>query len=256
MLTGIDHVVVLVDDLDSAVADYTALGFAVARGGRHPRGTHNALVGFADGSYLELLAFYEPTSGHRWWATQQRGGGLVDFCMATDDLHADIAAFRKAGVQMSDVFPLSRQRPDGYMVRWVLSVPGDAFNRAVPFLIQDETPRDERLPSQRRHPNGVTGVASLTCVTPDAAGAGRWFGGVVAQAAAPITRDDLDAAGVRLKIGRHIVDYLTPRRPEGPLSEWLRVEGPSLYAATLTVDGAGPAPLDASKLRRTRLTIA
>jgi glyoxalase-like protein len=227
----------------------------VVRGGRHPRGTHNALIGFSDGSYIELLAFLDPIPDHRWWPTRQRGGGLVDFCMATDDLPADMDAFRKAGVKMSDVFPLSRQRPDGYTVRWVLSVPGDAFNRAVPFLIQDETPRDERLPSERRHPNRVTGVQSLTSVTDDAAAVQRWFSGVSRNSAEPIQRDDLDAAGVRLRVGRHILDYVTPRGSAGPLSEWLRVEGPSLYAVRLTADGARPGPLDASKLRRARFAV-
>jgi catechol 2,3-dioxygenase-like lactoylglutathione lyase family enzyme len=255
MLTGIDHVVVVIDDLDAAVKDYTDLGFSVVRGGKHPRGTHNALVGFSDGSYIELLAFYDPTPDHRWWATKQRGGGLVDFCMATNDLPADVAAFRKSGVQMSDVFPLSRQRPDGYTVRWVLSVPGDTFNRTTPFLIQDETPRDERLPKERRHANHVTGVRSLTCLTRDAAAVKRWFSGVLGQEAEPIERDDIGAVGVRIKAGPHVLDYVTPRGSSGPLNDWLRVEGPSLYAVKLAVDGARPQPLDASKLRRARLEV-
>ena len=157
---------------------------------------------------------------------------------------------------MSDVFPLSRQRPDGYNVRWVLSVPGDDFARAMPFLIQDETPRDERLPADRRHANRVTGVASLTCVTRDAAAVEQWFAGVLRRPATPIVRDDLDAGGVRFAVGRHIIDYLTPRRSAGPLSEWLRVEGPSPYAVTLAVDGKSAEPLDAAKLRRTRLALA
>jgi len=256
MLTGIDHIVLVVDDLDTAIRDYTDLGFTVVRGGRHPHGTHNALVGFSDGSYLELLAFYEPTPKQRWWPTLQRGGGVVDFCMATDDLRTDMEALRRAGVVMSDVFPLSRQRPDGYTVRWVLSVPGDDVARAMPFLIQDETPRDERLPAERRHANRVTGVGSLTCVTRDAAAVQRRFAGVLRRPATPIVRDDLDAAGLRFVVGRHVIDYLTPRQTVGPLSEWLRVEGPSPYAVTLTVDAENAKPLDAAKLRRTRLAFA
>jgi catechol 2,3-dioxygenase-like lactoylglutathione lyase family enzyme len=55
MLTGIDHVVVLVRDLEGASGDYRRLGFRVVPGGRHATGTHNALVGLADGTYLELL---------------------------------------------------------------------------------------------------------------------------------------------------------------------------------------------------------
>src|SRR5262249_58019959 len=58
MLTGIDHLVVAVPDLDAAIESYQSVGFHVVRGGRHQVGTHNALVPFADGVYLELIAFY------------------------------------------------------------------------------------------------------------------------------------------------------------------------------------------------------
>ncbi|MBI3458053.1 MAG: VOC family protein, partial [Candidatus Rokubacteria bacterium] len=125
MLTGIDHLVIAVPDLETAMARYRELGFTVVRGGRHPVATHNALIAFADGAYLELLAFYERTPGHRWWGPLQQGGGLIDFCLGTGDLAADTQAFRKAGVQIDDPKPLSRVRPDGYTLRWVLSIPRD-----------------------------------------------------------------------------------------------------------------------------------
>jgi catechol 2,3-dioxygenase-like lactoylglutathione lyase family enzyme len=64
MTLPLDHVVILVAELERAIADYTTLGFTVQRGGTHAGGsTHNALVGFADGSYLELIAFLRRTAG-------------------------------------------------------------------------------------------------------------------------------------------------------------------------------------------------
>ena len=57
MIIGIDHLVILVRNLDDAMRDYQQLGSTVTRGGEHPGGTHNALVGFANGTYLELIAF-------------------------------------------------------------------------------------------------------------------------------------------------------------------------------------------------------
>ena len=58
MLTGIDHIVIIISDLATAVKSYEEPGFTVALGGRHPVGTHNALIPLADGSYIELIAFY------------------------------------------------------------------------------------------------------------------------------------------------------------------------------------------------------
>ena len=73
-MRGIDHLPIMFNELESAVIAYRELGFAVVPGGEHPVGTHNALVAFADGSYLELIAFMRPNEQHRWWAVAQAGG--------------------------------------------------------------------------------------------------------------------------------------------------------------------------------------
>ncbi len=55
-LLAVDHIVIMVPDLNAAIRDYTELGFTVIPGGSHPAGTHNALIAFADGAYIELIA--------------------------------------------------------------------------------------------------------------------------------------------------------------------------------------------------------
>lgn len=252
MLTGVDHVVIAVTDLERAIKDYTDLGFTVVRGGKHPRGTHNALVAFADGAYFELLAFFEPMPEQRWWPTTQRGGGLVDFCMATSDLQADMTTLRSAGVPMTDVQPGARARPDGYQVRWVLSVPQGQHSRLVPFIIRDETPRDERVPRARQHRNRVVGVDTVTIAARDVALVRRLLAGVLPPGQ-EIERQDLDATGVRYRVGSQVLDYVVPRAHAGPLHEWLNVEGPSPYAVTLKTDGGRTGALDAAKLGRARI---
>ena len=119
MFKGIDHFVIVVPELEAAIRDYTTAGFAVVRGGRHTIGSHNALIALADGAYIELIAFLESAGGHPWYATLEKGGGLVDFCMQTDDLQADAQAMRQAGVPMSAANPMTRDRPDGFRVSWV-----------------------------------------------------------------------------------------------------------------------------------------
>jgi catechol 2,3-dioxygenase-like lactoylglutathione lyase family enzyme len=50
MAFALDHVVIAVNDLDRAVADYQSLGFTVYPGGVHHGGvSHNALIVFEDG---------------------------------------------------------------------------------------------------------------------------------------------------------------------------------------------------------------
>jgi len=76
---GIDHLVIMFKELEPDVSAYRDLGFTVVPGGEHPAGTHNALVAFADGAYLELIAFKRPNDQHRWWDVAQAGGGFIDF---------------------------------------------------------------------------------------------------------------------------------------------------------------------------------
>jgi catechol 2,3-dioxygenase-like lactoylglutathione lyase family enzyme len=255
MLRGIDHIVIVVPDLALAQKSYEALGFTVVPGGRHPVGSHNALIALADGSYIELIAFYEPSPQHKWWQPLQKGGGLVDVCMQTDDLLADTAAFRRAGVAIDDPAPLSRVRPDGYQLKWVLSIPRERYKGVAPFLIQDETPRDERVPRQRQHPNGAAGIGTLTIAVDDVAAVRGWYEDALGRPGQPIVRPELAAGGVRLTIGPHALEVLAPREAASPLTAWLADRGPSPYAATLTTTAATRGALDPSRTLGARLSL-
>ena len=168
MITGIDHVVLVVTDLDRAVREHRERGFTVTPGGEHAGGlTYNALVGFADGSYLELIAFHDIAAAHgkhSWQPVAQAGGGWADFALRAEDLASDAAAL--ADLLKRPVEPGGRTRPDGVAVAWQVArlVP------PLPFLIEDITLRQVRVPSgpQAVHPNGTRGIASVTLGARDA----------------------------------------------------------------------------------------
>src|SRR5262245_36633825 len=167
MIRGIDHIVILVSDLARASADYLALGFTVLPGGEHTGGaTHNALVIFADDTYLELIAFKRPEPGHRWWRHSSTGEGLVDYALLPSAAEDDIAAARARGVAYEGPADGGRLRPDGRQVAWQLGMPPTAD---LPFLCGDVTPRELRVPqgAVRQHSNGVTGIAGLTIAVND-----------------------------------------------------------------------------------------
>ncbi len=243
MLTGIDHIVIVVSDLEAAVRDYEQLGFTVVPGGRHPIGTYNALISLADGAYIELIAFYEGNREHRWWNPLQKGGGLVDFCMQTDDLTSDTARLRNAGVNIDDPQPLTRTRPDGYRLNWVLSIPRGGHRGVAPFLIQDETPREERIPRQKTHQNGATGIATVTVAVDDLPTVRQWYRSALGYNGESIKQENLQAEGVRFEIGPHLNDFLKPVTEQSPLAEWLQLRGPSPYAATLRSNTKKPTKL-------------
>ena len=245
MLLGIDHIVIAVRDLDAAARDYAALGFTVVPGGKHPVGTHNALIAFADGAYIELIAFYRDNPDHRWWAALQRGEGLVDFCMQTDDLIGDTAKFRAAGVNIDDPVPWSRMRPDGYQLKWVLSLARDEHRGVAPFLIQDETPREQRVPRETTHRNGTTGIGTVTVAVTALSPVAHWYRSLLGVEGTAVKRRDIEAEGLAFKIGPHRLEFLTPGGDTNPIVGWLEKKGPSPYAATLRSTTQRRLPLDA-----------
>jgi catechol 2,3-dioxygenase-like lactoylglutathione lyase family enzyme len=187
----LDHIIIAVPELNAAMEDYRALGFTVNYGGRHASGaTHNALICFQDGTYLELLASVEGTPpGTPISPLLQRGEGLVGYALVSDDLQADVAALRAKGVTVSDVNEGSRKRSDGVEVRWrgVLIDGGGS-----PFIIEDVTPRNVRVADDAAtvtHANGVTGVAQLEGADLDISSGNQTLTGLVLNAPEPRTFD-------------------------------------------------------------------
>jgi catechol 2,3-dioxygenase-like lactoylglutathione lyase family enzyme len=255
MLRGIDHLVIVVPDLGAAVKTYRDLGFTVVAGGRHPGvGTDNALIAFRDSSYLELVGFHEPRPDHRWWAPLQKGGGLVDFCLQTDDLAGDAGAFRRAGVDMGGLERRHRTRPDGVEVRWLCTLARGAHRGVAPFLLAEETGRDARVPGQRAHANGVTGVGRLSVAVHDLAAVRGWYATVLGAPAQDVACPELGATGARFTLGPHTFEFLAAAGA-GAVRDWVAGRGASPYAATL-VGAARPIPLDLGRTWGARLALA
>lgn len=171
----LDHVVVKVPALESAIAAYEQAGFTVTRGGAHPAfGSVNALIPFHDDSYLELIAFPGAMSpdatssppGQRVAEWAHRPPGAVDWALVPDDIEAEIARLRAAGQQWHDPIPGQRFRPDDTTVRWLFGTP-EQF--VYPFLCADVTARELRVPpgAARDHANGAAGISELTVAARD-----------------------------------------------------------------------------------------
>src|SRR5205809_8052880 len=96
----IDHVVILVNELSKATDDYTSLGFTVVQGGEHADGlTHNALISFADGAYLELIAFKRHAPEHVFYRGEG-AEGLVTYALLPSDINHSISAAKQRGLEL------------------------------------------------------------------------------------------------------------------------------------------------------------
>ena len=248
----LDHIVIAVNDLEAAIADYAALGFNVQRGGDHPgRPTHNALVVFADGSYFELIAWKEPAPQERWWQLLQRHGeGIVDYALLPRSTAEAVAGAARRGLVLDGPLDGGRLRPDGERLRWQTARPPSPD---LPFLCGDITPRALRVPEgdARVHPNGALGVASLAIAVHDLDATLAHYRALFGDGdgdghahVGPVVA--LPGSGVRLaviSIGGSALVLSAPRDPIGgpssPLAQRLAARGEGPYALVLrTADAA------------------
>ena len=252
MLVGLDHLVILVEELEEAVAGYEELGFRVTPGGEHADGlTRNALVPFADGTYLELVAFIDPAGGRDnvwgWRPFLETGGGLVDYCVASGDLIADTRRLEEAGFGVEGPDEGGRRLPGGEEIRWKIARVRQE-GRVLPFLIEDETPRASRVPtgSATEHPNGATGISQLQISARD--------GEKALESLAALT-DDRSARGDTFRVGPHALVLVTPDDPKDSVERRLETSGPGPFAIELTASGGGRRELDPGLAQGARIRL-
>jgi catechol 2,3-dioxygenase-like lactoylglutathione lyase family enzyme len=255
MITALDHIVILVDDLQEAARDYEALGFVVSPGGEHADGaSHNVLISFADGSYLELIAFRRPAPEHRWWHHSTVGEGLIEFALLPGAIEADVAAARARSLELVGPHPGGRERPDGVRIDWLSAFPAAP---ELPFLCADVTPRELRVPFGEawRHYNSVSGIYRVTVAVRDLEASAQRYSALLGQA-------PLVEPGRRLfKLGS---TYLALQAPGHELPESAVVEaqlarrGEGIAAVALRRDYLSTVPrvLDAELTHGARLTIS
>lgn len=140
----IDHLVYAVPDLAEAVVRLEQeWGVRPAMGGKHPSGTHNALLALGAHTYLEVIA-PDPeqphAQGHSFGLDKTPSSPkLVTWAVATFDLDATLAQARQDGYDPGETMKGARRRPDGVQLAWrstriaAWPPPGDGV---VPFLIE------------------------------------------------------------------------------------------------------------------------
>jgi hypothetical protein len=111
-IVQVDHIVIMVEELAAAMRDYTTLGFNIIEGGVHSDNpTHNALIIFEDGAYIEVIALRDKTATEmsprtiRW---NRAKPGLVDFALLPRNIDQDVVEIRRRGVSVEDPQPGGR----------------------------------------------------------------------------------------------------------------------------------------------------
>ncbi len=254
-ISGVDHVVIAVRDLDRAHETYARLGFTLTPRGFHTLGSANHCIMFGR-DYIELLALPAAHPAMRYYADfLARGEGLAAVALASADADAAHAELAADGIEADA--PLEFSRP----VR-LAEGERDAAFRIVQlqpaqtpgcrsFVCQHRTRELVWRPEYQSHALGATGLAALAVVAEDpvsaAAGYARLFderprkideGLLVATGSAGI------AVGPRGRIGRRLRGVELPPRPRPLVAAlFIRVSDRALAATVLRRGGFEPVVL-------------
>ena len=159
-----DHLVYAAPNLEEAIDKLTErLGVRPSAGGRHPNGTHNALLALSNSCYLEIIA-PDPSQCNQdsgqppaFGLDRLRVPRLVTWAVLATSLEEVASASQAAGYDPGVAIDGSRVRPDGVELSWRTTKrpetqegwppPGDGL---VPFLIEwgDETPHPSSTSAQ------------------------------------------------------------------------------------------------------------
>jgi hypothetical protein len=138
----LDHLVYATPDVDASIDDLEKRwGVRAAMGGKHPGGTHNALLALGDGGYLEIIGpdpeqTITPGQPMAFGIDRLKEPRLVTWAIKAPGIAERVARARRGGYDPGDPQPLSRKRPDGLLLEWRLTrAPVQRGDGLVPFLI-------------------------------------------------------------------------------------------------------------------------
>ena len=173
-ITGVDHILLAVRDLDAAGLGWTRLGFTLSPRGKHlGRGTGNYCIMFPR-DYVELFGIIGPERVNpEYTQFLAAGEGPMKLAWATADSASAAAAMNGLGLHPDAPRDLGRQLelPEGTVVpRFkIVALPADETPALSSFLCEQLTPDLMRRPEWLAHPNGATGLTGVTIVVDDTA---------------------------------------------------------------------------------------
>ena len=209
-ITGIDHLLVGVRDLEAAREGYRRLGFTCTPRGSHIGwGTANYCIMFPD-DYVELIGVVDRTKETNGLDSfLERREGLKGIALASDDDDGGHAALHAAGIAAAPPRDLARnlELPEGTVQpRFKLvHLPPDATPQLTAFICRHLTPEMVRRPAWLAHPNGATGLRAITVVVEDPPALARAYAGLLGAGAITPTDEMLT-----VRVGRAALLFVRP----------------------------------------------
>lgn len=255
-LAGLDHVVILVHDLDRARDTYARMGFTLTPRGIHTLGSQNHCI-MLGSDYLELLSLPKTHPSMQHYADfLGRGEGIGGIALATDDARGAHAGLSAAGVPVEAPIEFSRpvELPGGIRDASFRVVQADpAYTAGARLFLCQHFARDVVWRNDcLSHPVGARGIAALAVVADDPSASVANYAKVFDERPIPIDEGLLVRTGsapivlaTRGRIGRRLQGVALPLRPRPFVAAlFIHVEDRAGAADALRRGGFSPVALE------------
>ena len=219
-MRDIDHLVMVVNDLEAARVVYSQLGLTTTPRALHPFGTENFLVQL-QGNFLEVVGVADasiiPPHGDGIFSFARanadflaRRVGMSSLVFQSADARADRSDFLAAGLQAYENVDFSRKAvlPDGAEVTVAFSlafVTDPTMPEVTFFTCQQHAPEHFWKPEYQVHANGAQQVAEVIMVAPDPSSHADFFRGIHGDGALALSDD-----GLSVETGVGSISMVTP----------------------------------------------
>ncbi len=247
---GIDHIMVVVRDLNATTATFRKLlGFNAERWGKFPDGIENAGMHFRNRSYLELLGIYDREKAAQTeeakFLQRNEGATGVALHVSSADSAANFLRGRGFDVAGPDVFPPPReesQQPQPWMWRTV-SFKKRTGPGAIVFLIEyNEQARENRqkedlqkYEAARVHPNTAEKIQSVWITVKDLDAAVKAYESIGLSAGRRVNLPQLEARGHEVVAGNGVVLLLQANTPKSKVTSFLARRGEGIMGVSIKV---------------------
>jgi len=247
-IRGLDHVVILVHDLERAHDTYQRLGFTLTPRGYHSLGSRNHCIMFGR-DYIELMAVPKPHPAIQYFSDfLANGEGLGAIALATDDADGARAELTKSGIAAEAPLDLSRPVAGLGKARFrLVQLPPGQTPGCLMFLCQHLTRKIVWRKEYQAHAVGATEIAAVAVVAEAAAGYSGVLdekprrikeGLLVESGSAPVVLSDLQKMAIRLERVS-----LPKRRPPFVAALFIRVADRARAATAMRRGGFAPVAL-------------
>ena len=151
---NLEHVVIAVRDLAAATASYERLGFTVTPGGSHPSGgTTGNGVFFSNGTYLELLTYYDREKAADLAKFLEEREGPRSIAVEVSSAVAIRDSLQAAGIEGAEPTKGKWESTSPVTKEWLTIYPKPALPGNIFFI--------DYLKASPSHPNTATGIRSV-----------------------------------------------------------------------------------------------